>query len=307
MSARWIAGAVRARALAERRAGPERARSVAAADGLSAALRELSGSAYGRRLHQGLDLAAAEYAVDQTLLWNLRVLAGWLPYRGVAMLRDLSCGFEAADILGRMRELGGEPAGPPYELGALALVWPAARQATSAARIRRELAFSPWGDPGSDSPADLAVFLRLSGSVRLSRTDPAAERWAAADAALTVGREVFVADRPLGPAARRTAAKLLGPAAAAAGSWEEFVARLPRSASWVLAGIASPDSLWLAEANWRRKTEADALELLRRSGLAPGAALGAAMALSADAWRIRAALEAAARGGRPSEVFDVVA
>jgi hypothetical protein len=53
--------------------------------------------------------------------------------------------------------------------------------------------------------------------------------------------------------------------------------------------------------------ERDGVALLHQSGFGPDVPLGAAAVLAADAWRLRAALELAARGGAGSEVFDAVA
>ncbi len=39
----------------------------------------------------------------------------------------------------------------------------------------------------------------------------------------------------------------------------------------------------------------------------PDVLVGVAALMAADAWRVRAALELAARGGSPLEVFDAVA
>ncbi|GAA2006682.1 hypothetical protein [Catenulispora subtropica] len=307
MSAGWTAGAVRARAIARRRAGEATARRCATSDDTSEALRMLAGTTYGRRLHPGLSLEAAEHAIEMTLLWNLRVLAGWQPRAGARLLRIVVCGYEAADIVARMRELGGGEAGTPYELGALATAWPSVRRAATAAEVRRALAASPWGDPGAEDPATIAFFLQLSGALRLAALGPEAARWAAGDAAVAVAREVYLAGRRIDDAAARVAAKLLGSAPAKPQSWESYLQHLPHDARWALEGVSSPDELWRAEAACRLRKEADSRELLRRGGLGPGPVLAAAMLLCVDAWRVCAALEAAARSERAAEVFDAVA
>jgi len=136
---------------------------------------------------------------------------------------------------------------------------------------------------------------------------PKAARRAAADAAIALGREKYLAERPVGEAAAMVAARLLGSAASRAPSWTEYVQRLPRDARWALDRVASPEDLWQAEAACRRRAEDDSQELLRGGGLDAKPVLAAATLLSVDAWRIRAALESAARSGRAAEVFDAVA
>ena len=307
MSARWTAGVVRARAIARRRAGAAVARDCAAAVGLREALGMLTGTTYGRRLHQDMDLHAAEHAIETTLLWNLRVLAGWQPRAGAELLRVAVCGYEAADIVGRLRELGGAEPATPFELGALATVWPRVRRSTTAASVRSALAASPWGDPRAEDPATVAFYLRMSGALRLAALGPEPARWAAGDAAVALGRERYLAQRPIGEAALKTATRLLGSTASRAPSWEEYVRRLPHDAQWAVQGVSSPEALWRAEASCLQRKEADSRELLRGGGLDGRPVLAAAMLLSVDAWRVCAGLESAARTGRAPEVFDAVA
>jgi ATP synthase alpha/beta subunit-like protein len=107
----------------------------------------------------------------------------------------------------------------------------------------------------------------------------------------------------MGENAVRVAAKLLGSAAVHAPSWEEYLRRLPHDARWVVDEVTSPEDLWCAEAACRRREEADGLDLLRGGRLDATPVLAAAMVLSVDAWRVRAALESAARGGPAPEVL----
>lgn len=74
-----MAGVVRAKALAGRRLGAAGARAVAKSPGLGPALAALSSSPYGHDVRPGQSLGAAQHAVAASLLWNMRVLAGWLP------------------------------------------------------------------------------------------------------------------------------------------------------------------------------------------------------------------------------------
>ena len=75
----------------------------------------------------------------------------------------------------------------------------------------------------------------------------------------------------------------------------------------MLSDGGDPTGLWRAEAGWWRRVEQDGFALLHRGRFDAAPLIGAAAVLAADAWRVRAALEIAARGGMPLEVFDAVA
>lgn len=134
MSAGWVAGSVRARALAQRRVGRAGARRIAASGSLDSALRELTGTGYGGNAHPGLEVAEAQHGVAATVLWNLRVLAGWLPRDGVAMLRTLAAWFELANVDEMLAVRGG----PAFDPGALATAWPRLRAAGPSCRRHRD-------------------------------------------------------------------------------------------------------------------------------------------------------------------------
>jgi hypothetical protein len=72
-------------------------------------------------------------------------------------------------------------------------------------------------------------------------------------------------------------------------------------------GIGTPADLWRAEIRWWSRLRQEGLELLHGSGLDSSPVVGAVAVLSADAWRVRAALELAARGGGSLEVLDAPA
>ena len=74
----------------------------------------------------------------------------------------------------------------------------------------------------------------------------------------------------------------------------------------MLDGVGEPGDLWRAEAALRARVEEDAFRLLRSGLPGPDVAVGAVTVLAVDAWRVRAALAAAASGGG-SEVLDAVA
>jgi len=306
MSVSWTAAAVRAKALARRRLGGAGARRLAASPSLDEALHRLAGTPYGHDVRVGQDLAQAQHAVRSTLLWHLRVLAGWQPRAGVEMLRALAAWFEVANVDEHLRALGGHPTEPSYHLGTLATAWPRLRGSASVADLRATLAASAWGDPGAETAHQIGLAMRLSWADRVARLPDAAE-WAAGAVALLLARET--ADRDWAPTDPQvvTLTALLGPAAVAARTLPTLLAALPGSARWALAEVGPAQDLWRAEAAWWRRVDADARHLLRSARLDDRPVLGSAAALGVDAWRTCAALELAARGGDPLEVFDAVA
>ena len=304
MSAGWVAGCVRAKALAQRRLGAGAARSLAASPSLEAALAALAETPYGHEVRAGQSLAQAQRAVAATLLWHLRVLAGWLPRDGADMLRLLAGWFEIAMVDELLHAMAGGQAEEPFRLGALATAWPRLARARSAQELRWTLAASPWGDPGEATPRALGLGMRLEWLARVAAELERAAPWTAGAAALLVAGERFAAGRELPALAR--ARSLLGPQALEATSLAELVACLPARARWVLEDVAEPDELWRGEARWWSRVERDGFALLAGASLGPAPVLGAVAVLAADAWRVRAALELAARGGRPLEVFDAL-
>jgi len=311
VTAAWVAGTVRGRALARRRVGPAGARTIARSAGLEEARTLLAGTPYGGGA-AGPDLAGLQHQVVATLVWHLRVLAGWLPREGSRRLRLLAGGLEIANVDEHLHGLAGGPTEPPYRLGTLQTAWPRVAAAPTAARVREVLASSPWGDPGPAGPGSTHVVLVLAWAQRVVDGVPGAEGWARGAAALVVTREALLAGTPpTGRCAARTT-DLLGAgfteALAAPGArLPDLTARLPRDARWALTGVQEPRDLWRAEAGWWHRVERDAARLLRTSAYGPGCVLGVAGVLAADAWRVRAALGAAARGTAAREVFDGLA
>jgi len=312
VSAGWVAGSVRARALARRRIGAGEARRLAACGSLDEALAMLAATPY--RIGPGVPgggaqeaLAATQHAIAEALLWDLRVLAGWLPQGGAQLMRALAGWFEIANVAERLAELAGRQPGPTFRLGALATAWPQLRRADSLAELRSVLAASAWKDPGGDTPEALQVGMRARWAQRVAGLGEPAQTWAASALALLLAGERFGAERTANPVLRSVAATLLGPRAAAADTPDELARRLPGRLSWVLEPVADPADLWRAEAAWWTRTERDGRELLAGSGLDKRPVLGAVVVLAADARRVGAALEIAARGGGPIEVFDAVA
>jgi hypothetical protein len=297
--------------MARRRVGAAGARTLAAAP-LPEAVESLAHTPYGRWVHPGDALSVATRGLATTMLWNLRVLAGWLPAKGAETLRVLAGWFEIANTEEHLRALGGEPAEPPFALGTLATAWPQLAAATTRAEVRTVLAASPWGDPGGDSDREIQLSMRLAWAYRVATRDETAATWAMGGAALLVARELLVRRQPLpgaagAPGSVTMASRLLGSGWSAAVSLDGLRAALPAAARWALAGVAEPAELWRAEAGWWRRLRRDATGRLARSGFGPERIIGVAALLAADAWLVRAALEAAARGADGLEVFDAVA
>lgn len=298
MSAGWVAGSVRARSLARRRLGPAAARHLAASGSLRDAQHALGSTAYARHIRPGQDLAATQHSVASALLWDLRVLAGWLPQDGVRLLRVLAAWFEMANVDEMLQAFGGRSAGPEFQLGVLATSWPRLRQATSRPALRATLAASPWRDPGGDTDRAVRFGMRASYASRAAALGAPVRDWSAgAMVVLAAGEQ----------AGGRADGTVPGPAAAGPGALAELVRGLPPSARWVLDGVSAPDGLWRAEATWRGTVERDGLRLLRTSSLDSQVVVGAVAVMACDAWRICAALEIAARGGVPIGAYDELA
>jgi hypothetical protein len=309
VSAAWVACAVRARSIARRRLGPAAARSVAVSGSLDAAVALLADSPYGHDVSVGSSLVDAEHAVAATTLWHLRVLAGWAPLGSAETARALAGWFEIANVDERLNELAGRSSVPAYRLGSLATAWPRLARAASAADVRRVLAASAWGDPGGADRRAIGVGMRLSWAARVADRVPGAHRLAAGHAAIVVARELLlVGGAPPGDAARLVR-PVLGAGWTRAGSVAGLRARLPKSAGWALDGVERPEDLWQAEVRWWKTLDADGMALLHRSGWGPGPFVGVVAALAADARRVTAALEVAARGASPAavEAFDALA
>jgi hypothetical protein len=307
MSAGWVAGSVRARALARRRLGAEHARRLASCSSLSDALRMLAVTAYGANLRPDQPLAVAQREIADSVLWDLRVLAGWLPSGGVRLLRILGAWFEVANIDELLQSIAGRPAEAEFQLGALATAWPRLRQASSNAELRAALAASAWRDPGGESTYAVRIGMRARWAARAAALDEPARTWAAGAVALLVAGERFTAGHTVDPAVMGSALDLIGPQASSAATLDELTEGLPPRARWVLAGITSPDGLWQAEETWLARVEQDGLRLLRTASLDSRVVLGAVAVMGCDARRARAALEIAARGGKPPEALDELA
>lgn len=306
MTSAWVAGTTRSHALAARRLGRDGARDLARSGSLERAVTVLAAGPYGHDVRPGMALPAARHAVGVTLLWNLRVLAGWLPRDGVAALRALAGWFELADVDRALLRAAGADGGTGYRLGALRTAGPRVTQATTRAELRTGLARSGWGDPGGESAAEIQLGLRLSWAERVARQAPPAAGWAGAGTALLVAREVVLARRPLPARLRARVGRLLGPAAATVTDVTALRAALPRSIRWALDGVDRPGDLWRGELRFWARVEDDGHRLAAAPGFGLGPVIGTVALLATDARRVRAALALAAAGTAPEEVLDAV-
>ncbi|HSP08878.1 MAG TPA: hypothetical protein VLU92_04710 [Candidatus Dormibacteraeota bacterium] len=306
MPTSWVGASVRARLLGNRRLGRGGASALARADGLAPALELLARSPYRRDVEPGLSLEEAQRRVAATALWNLRLLAGWLPPGGSAVLQPLAAWFEIANIEDRLVFLSGGGHLPPYELGRMGSAWPAVSRATTARAVRAALAASRWGDPGASEPGAMVTALRFRWAAWVATAVPGAGTWAASAAAL-LGARICLAmpHAAVALAAERVYGLPAGWQRARSGA--ELRAMLPRELAWALSGVDAPEDLWTAEARWWSKVRADAREALVRARYGPAVVVAVAVLLGHDAWLARAGLGAAARGGQAKAVFDAVA
>ena len=307
MSVGWVAVSVRARAMTSRRLGSGGTARLAALGTFEDAVNRVASSPYGHDVRPGQSLAQAQRAVVGAFLWNVRVLAGWAPREGVAVLRALVACVEVANTVDHLLAMGGAAVPAPYDLGGLGTAWARTRGTSTPEELREVLAASSWGDPGTGGPHALGLSMQLAAADRLVAVVPEAQHWAAGGAALVLARELTSGRGPLPEPCRATAARVLGATSVAAGSLGELAPLLPRTAAWALAGVSAGDQLWGAESRWWRRLERDGQALVRRSEPGRQVLVGAVGVLAADAWRVRGALELAARGGGRGDDADAVA
>ena len=314
MSTSWVAGVVRAKALAERRLGAGAARALATSPGLAEAVTVLHHTPYGHDVRPGMSLGEAQHAVGASLLWNMRVLAGWLPRGGADVIRLLAAGFEMANLDEHLARLAGEPAESTYSLGTLDTAWARLSSTTTLAGVAAVLGSASWRLGDVATQRDLRVGIRLAWADAVVAGVPAAAAWATSAAALLVLREVALDGQRLTPPLARRASYVLGRAfvdEASRGQRDVSALRvlLRSDTRSVLEDVDRVEDLWRAEASWWQRVEHDGFGLLRGSSYDQRPVVGAVAVLAVDAWRTRAALEVAARGGTGSalEAFDVVA
>jgi hypothetical protein len=304
MSAAWVAGAIRAHGIARRRVGRAGARSLAACGDLEAALTGLANGPYGRYVHAGQTVAQAQRGVAATLLWHGRVLAGWVPPGGAQELRALAGWFEIANIDGLLDTFSGVAAAPPFRLGSLATAWPRLDGSRTRAELRQRLAATPWGDPGGEDDRSISMALRLRWAGRVRAGAPGARRWASGAVALLLAREV-AAGRGV-DAAPSLLMRAVGADVQSAATIDDLAARLPADARSALGSARTLDELVAAEAAWWARLESDAEAVSRTASLDAPQVVATVALLAVDAWRVRAALALAARGGSPLEAYDAL-
>jgi hypothetical protein len=239
------------------------------------------------------------------VLWDLRVLAGWLPASGVAVARVFAGFFEIENIERQLVFLEGGDELLTFELGSLGDVWSRVRDAATVPEVRTQLTASMWRDPGSDDRGRMLQSLRLEWARRLSEIRPA-EAWGAGAAALVVARALAEPGGSLGEDMSRRL-PMIGRRALEATTLGEFMAALPDAARWVFRGVDRAEDLWRAEAAWWRRLDDDGQHLLRAARPGPAVVVGAVARRMADAWRACASLEIASRGATGEELIDVIA
>lgn len=292
----WVAGRTRAQLLLSRAIGAEHARTIARARSLPDALAALAGSAYGERVHLDASLTAAERGVAETLLWHLRILAGWLPAGGAVLVRALAGGLELLNVDARLAALAGAGAEPqPLTLGGLATAWPAVERAHGLEEIVDALSASAWGPVSARSAPQLSIELRVAWARRVHDAAPGAVEWVAGAGALLVARELLLAGSHAYVAQLRRL-PAMNERALQAGSPGELRAALPAQASWALDGVQEPQQLWQAELRWWQRVQDDARVLIGGAE-DENVVLAAVALLASDARRTGRALVSAALGG----------
>jgi hypothetical protein len=175
--------------------------------------------------------------------------------------------------------------------------------------VRTVLAASVWGDPGGTDIPAIGAALTVAWIRRVALGVPEAANWAKMFGGLLLARTIASGTTPVaGSAIDRSLRSVIGGRWTETTKLSELPSVLSRCASRALDAADAADALWRAEARAWKLLEQDALRLQRGWNPGPAAVVAAAGLLAVDAWRVRAALECAARGGRvPDEVLDVVA
>ncbi len=221
---------------------------------------------------------------SSSLLWQLRVLAGWLPSEGVEAVQGCVLWFEIRNIEDRLAYFAGAPAEPMYELGRLGIISRRLESTGSAEDIRWLLRTSVWGDPGADDAYSMRIWLRHAWHRRARDASAEFRVWADAAAWLFSVRERL---------AQRPGADLLARAQPS----------LPSAWGWVTSVQWSGHDLWRAEQRWWEQVRDEGLRLLHRPIGSGGPVIGTLATLASSAHRIATALEAAS-GGATSEYVD---
>ncbi len=306
MSAGWAAATIRGRALTRRIAGPDSAHHMATSswpDARSALL----GTFYGNDLPADADRRAAGHNAVEATMWQLRVIAGWLPPGQHALARVFAGPMEIANIEGRLAQLAGLDADPPFRLGSLAVAWPRVAAANSVDQVRSALATSVWRDPGGTDATTVALGLRVAWVRRLASQAPGLAAWTEGAAAMLVARERFGFARTINEPTGRVVDGLIGHHWREASSLSSLVDQLPKPASWPLLDMQDPDDLWRAEVAIGRRVGRDAYRLANSGRYNKAAVTGAMALLLVDLWLVLGAIQLSGRTPMPEEFFDAVA
>ena len=283
MSASWVAGSVRAKALAGRRLGAAGARAVAAQPDLAGALTALAGTPYGREVHPGQSLAEAQHAVAATRAVErpgARRLAP--PRRGDSWSGCWQRGSRSRTSTSTWRPCRAGPPTRRTDLGTAATAWTRLAGTTTLTEVDDVLTASPWHVRGARDAARAAA--RDPRSPGRRRSPAASPRPPGGPAP---PRRCCCSARPSWRAARcrrpgsGAARAILGPSFALAATdpaagLAGARAALTGSARWVLDGVQGPEDLWRAEATWWHRVERDGFALLRGSGYDRAPVVGAA-------------------------------
>jgi len=306
MTAGWVAAAMRGRALLRSEAGTGGARQIAIASTWAQGRDLLGRTIAGRNLSAGADRSTAHAAASTATIWQLRVLAGWVPPSSTSLVRVAAGPIEIGNIERHLAALEGAPRADAIPLGSLATAWPRVAACASAGAVRDVLRRSVWGDPGGADVVDIALGLRVAWLRRVRFAAPEMGDWARAGTAVLVARERFAFDREIADATRREIDRALGRRWHDADSITDLFDRLPERLRWPLADVDDPALVWRAERALIRRAAGDA-----RRRAAAGADDRASVAaiitlLLVDLWRVHAAIELAGHGPTAGEVFDDV-
>lgn len=282
MSGDWIAGSVRAHGLAGS-VGLDVATAVSASRDLDFAFDVLIASTWVRDLDTQTSLVAVERRILATLLWQLRILAGWLPAEGVEVIRSCVAWFEIRNVEDRMAHIAGAPAQASFELGRLGIISRSLQSTGSGADVRRLLAASSWGDPGAEDAYSIRIWMCHRWHRRVRDAAPELRVWADAAAWLLVLRERL---------ARRPGAELLA----------SVRPGLPSRWRWVSTTPWTSADLWSAEERWWAQIREEGASLLHSPVASSKPVLGALATLAATAHEIASALEIVS-GGRYVEAL----
>jgi hypothetical protein len=308
MTAGWVAASTRGQALLSRTIGADVARSIAVAESWPTARDHLRNTMYGTELASAADRRSARHAAATATAWQLRVLAGWLPPASSGLVRAFAAPIEIANIEAHVAQLAsGTLPAPPVALGTLGVASSAVVKLRSTDQIRTVLARSTWGDPGGADRVTMSLGLHVAWARRLARQAPVAATWARAGAALLVAREQFAFDRSISEVTGRELDRLLGTAWRGASTTPELAERLPKSARWIFADVASSADLWSGEITLLRRVAADSRRVATAARNGRETLVAIMALLLVDLWRVDAAIEAAGRTPFVAEVFDAVA